>query len=203
MVNDLLVMKFGGTSVGSADRMKAACVLITREAAIRPVVIVVSAMSKITDLLLEITKHAEGGDAAGVTRGLRELETRHFEAAAALVPPDRLDSVKDQLREVIGDFRRIVNGMQMLSYRPPRAIDEAIAVGERLSALMIAEYLNAQGINAVAVNAADVIVTDAVFNNASPILEATKQKAEAILRPVLYNGQAPIVTGFNGDTVEG
>jgi bifunctional aspartokinase / homoserine dehydrogenase 1 len=203
MVNDLLVMKFGGTSVGSADRMKAACVLITREAAIRPVVIVVSAMSKITDLLLEITKHAEGGDAAGVTRGLRELETRHFEAAAALVPPDRLDSVKDQLREVIGDFRRIVNGMQMLSYRPPRAIDEAIAVGERLSALMIAEYLNAQGINAVAVNAADVIVTDAVFNNASPILEATKQKAEAILRPVLYNGQAPIVTGFNGATVDG
>jgi aspartokinase len=82
-VNDLLVMKFGGTSVGSAERMKAACALIAREAAKRPVATVVSAMSKITDLLLEITRHAEGGDQGGVTRGLRELETRHFEAAAA------------------------------------------------------------------------------------------------------------------------
>src|SRR5581483_4865585 len=112
-----------------------------------------------------------------VTRSLRELETRHFDAASALVPPDRLKSVKSRLEEVINDFRRIVNGMQMLSYRPPRAVDEAIAVGERLSALLVSEYLNTLGIRAVAVNAAGVVVTDAVFNNASPILEATKQKA--------------------------
>ena len=63
---NLLVMKFGGTSVGSAERMKAACDLIAAEAARRPVLAVVSAMSKITDLLLDTTRHAEGGDQAGI-----------------------------------------------------------------------------------------------------------------------------------------
>jgi len=202
-VSDLLVMKFGGTSVGSAERMKVACELIAREAAKRPVVAVVSAMSKITDLLLETTKHAEGGDQAGVARSLHELETRHFEAASALVPPAGLESMKSRLAEVINDFRRIVNGMQMLSYRPPRAVDEAIAVGERLSALLVSEYLKTLGIRAVAVNASEVVVTDAVFNNASPILEATKQKAEAVLIPLLKEGAVPVVTGFNGATLDG
>ena len=202
-MNDLLVMKFGGTSVGSADRMKVACDLIAREAAKRPVVAVVSAMSKITDLLLETTKHAEGGDQAGVARSLRELEARHFDAASALVPPAELESMKSRLAEVINDFRRIVNGMQMLSYRPPRAVDEAIAVGERLAALLVSEYLNTVGIRAIAVNASRVVVTDAVFNNASPILEATKQKAEAVLIPLLKEGAVPVVTGFNGATLDG
>lgn len=202
-MNDLLVMKFGGTSVGSADRMKVASGLIAREASKRPVVAVVSAMSKITDLLLEITKHAEGGDEAGVLRGLCELETRHFETAAVLVPPSDLESIKTRLAEVIADFRRIVNGMQMLSYRPPRAVDEAIAVGERLSALLVSEYLKSLDVGAVAVNAAEVVVTDAVFNNASPILEATKQKAEAVLAPILKNNAVPVVTGFNGATLDG
>ena len=202
-MSDLLVMKFGGTSVGSAERMKVACELIAREAAKRPVVAVVSAMSKITDLLLETTKHAEGGDQAGVARSLHELETRHFEAASALVPPAGLESMKSRLAEVINDFRRIVNGMQMLSYRPPRAVDEAIAVGERLSALLVSEYLKTLGIRAVAVNASEVVVTDAVFNNASPILEATKQKAEAVLIPLLKEGAVPVVTGFNGATLDG
>src|SRR5436305_894205 len=123
-------MKFGGTSVGSAGRMRAACELIAAEAAKRPVVAVVSAMSKITDLLLETTRHAEGGDSAGVARGLEQLEERHREAAREL-------GVQRDMGEIVGDFRRIVSGIQMLAHRPPRAVDEAIAVGERLSAMLI------------------------------------------------------------------
>ena len=79
-------MKFGGTSVGSAERMKIACDLIAAEGARRPLVAVVSAMSKITDLLLDTTRHAEGDDQAGIDRDLENLATRHFEAAAGLVP---------------------------------------------------------------------------------------------------------------------
>src|ERR1700722_11895572 len=134
-------MKFGGTSVGSADRIKAACDLIAQEAARRPVVAVVSAMSKITDLLLDTTRHAEGGDRAGIDRNLRQLEERHFEAAAGLVPAAQLDGVRGKINEIVSEFRRIVNGIQMLGHRPPRTVDEAVAVGERLSALLVAEYL--------------------------------------------------------------
>src|ERR1700712_269966 len=102
-------MKFGGTSVGSAARMMAACDLIA--APHRPVVAVVSAMSKITDLLLEITRHAEAGDDAGMERGFKQLETRHMEAAAELVPSAELARVQGELGTLVAGFRRIAVGM--------------------------------------------------------------------------------------------
>jgi aspartokinase/homoserine dehydrogenase 1 len=202
-LNNLLVMKFGGTSVGSAARMKVACDLIAAEAAKRPVTAVVSAMSKITDLLLETTRHAEADDKAGIDRCLSQLETRHLEAAAELVASEELPRVQDAVNELVADFRRIVGGMQMLGHRPPRAVDEAIAVGERLSALLVSEHLQSRGIAARAVNASEVVVTDAVFNNASPLMDATREKAAARLVPLLEAGEIPIVTGFNGATSDG
>lgn len=191
-------MKFGGTSVGSAERMQAACVLIAKTAAERPVVAVVSAMSKITDLLLDTTRHAEAGDQAGMDRNLVTLEARHREAADAL----GID-VHPQISELVGEFRRIAGGILMLGHRPPRAIDEAVAIGERLSALIIAATLAKSGVKSEAVNAAEVIVTDAVFNNASPLMAATELKARARLMPLLNAGITPVVTGFNGATADG
>jgi aspartokinase/homoserine dehydrogenase 1 len=199
----LLVMKFGGTSVGSAERIGAACDLIAAEASRRPVLAVVSAMSKITDLLLDTTRHAEGGDQAGIDRNLLQLESRHFEAAAGLVPTSEQARVRGRIDEIVAEFRRIVNGIQMLGHRPPRTVDEAVAVGERLSALLVTEHLKSRGVLAVEVNAAEVIVTDAVFNNASPLMEATGKKAEERVMPLLRKGEIPIVTGFNGATADG
>ena len=199
-------MKFGGTSVGSADRMKAACDLIAAEAARRPVVAVVSAMSKITDLLLDTTRQAEAGDQAGLDFNLHQLELRHLTAADALIPAGSKDGPSHahrQIFEMVSEFRRIVNGIQMLGHRPPRTVDEAIAAGERLSALLVSEHLKARGIPAEAVNAAEAIVTDAVFNNASPLMEATEAKAAARILPILEAGRIPIVTGFNGATTDG
>ncbi len=202
-MDHLLVMKFGGTSVGSAVRMRAACDLIETHAASRPVAAVVSAMSKITDLLLDTTRMAEAGDQDGIDRNLALLTTRHLETAKELIPAAELDRVNAEIADLVGEFRRIVNGMQMLGYRPVRAVDEAIAVGERLSALIVSEHLRSRGLNAEAVNAAQAIVTDAVFNNASPLMGATREKAQARLLPILRAGGIPIVTGFNGATADG
>jgi aspartate kinase len=202
-LENLLVMKFGGTSVGSAERMKAACDLIATYAAKRPVTAVVSAMSKITDLLLETTRLAEAGDGAAIDGNLTQLATRHLEAAKELIPAAELKRVSGEVTDLVNEFRRIVNGIQMLGYRPARAVDEAIAVGERLSALLVSEHLRSRGLTAHAVNAAEAVVTDAVFNAASPLMSLTREKAQARLLPVLRGGGIPIVTGFNGATVEG
>ncbi len=202
-MKNLLVMKFGGTSVGSAERMKAAAALISQHAAKRPVVAVVSAMSKVTDLLLDTTRLAENDDQDGVDRNLAQLSTRHLVAAKELLPASELGRINVQIAELIGEFRRIVSGIQMLGYRPARAVDEAIAVGERLSALLVSEYLKSLGSKAEAVNAAEAIVTDAVFNNASPLMGLTTEKAQARLMPLLKAGAIPIVTGFNGATSDG
>ena len=200
---NLVVMKFGGTSVGSAARMRASARLAIEESRRRPVALVVSAMAKITDLLLGAMRHAEAGDRAGLEAALTAVRERHRQACLDLMPPERFDAVWEKLLGPIEEFERIANGMAMLNDRPPRSVDEGVAAGERLSAILIAEHLLAEGIPAEAVNAWDVVVTDAVFGNASPLMDATRKKAQARLGPLLERGVMPVVTGFNGATADG
>ncbi len=202
-MNDLLVMKFVGTSVGSAERMRIAAAISAEQKQHRPVVIVVSAMSKITDLLLDTMRHAEAGDAAGLEANIARLRERHVATCRELLPPERQEATEAGIARLIGEFERLAQGMLMLNEMPPRSVDEAVAAGERLSALLIAEHLNAQGTPAEAVNAAEIVVTDAFFGNASPLMEPTRVKAGARLLPLLERGVLPVITGFNGATADG
>jgi aspartate kinase len=196
-------MKFGGTSVGSAARMRVAAELACREKKTRPVAIVVSAMSRITDLLLDTMLHAEAGDDAGISKNLAALRRRHEEACNELLPAGRQESALEKAGALVAEFERTVRGMAMLGERPPRSVDEAVVTGERLSALLIAEHLDAEGVPAQVVNAWDLIVTDAVFGNASPVMELTREKARARLFPLLEQGILPVITGFSGATADG
>jgi len=196
-------MKFGGTSMGSADRMKIAAKLTAEQHAKRPVAIVVSAMSKVTDLLLDTLKRAEAGDTEGLEGNLETLTSRHLECAAGLLPAALQDGARTGIEALTAEFARIARGMLLLGERPPKSVDQAIAIGERLSAFLIAEYLNSEGIAAVAVNAASVIATDAVFGNATPIMEATRERGAKVMRPLLDKRVLPVVTGFNASTLDG
>ena len=161
---------------------------------------VVSAMAGVTDLLLNTLRHAEGGDEARIESNVEQLRERHLDTCEELGIGEKAGG---GVRDLIADFKRLANGMLMLGDRPPRSVDEAIAIGERLSALMLAEYLESKGIPARAINGADVIVTDAVFGNATPIMEATRKKAQEAVKPLLDAGTIPVVTGFNGATSDG
>ena len=202
-MTNLLIMKFGGTSVGSAERMRVAARISATEHRSRPVAVVVSAMSKITDLLLDAMRHAEAGDGAGLEATIAQLRERHYQACRELLPEARHAQVLAAIDTLIGEFERIAGGMLMLNHRPPRSADEAVAIGERLSALLIAEHLRSEGVDALAVNAAEIVVTDAVFGNASPLMEPTRERVRARLLPAMERGVLPIVTGFNGATADG
>ncbi len=202
-MNDLLVMKFGGTSVGSAERIRVAACLTAEQRRERPAVIVVSAMSGITNLLLETLGRAAGGNRPGLESDLGELRNRHAETCRGLLPPERHDRVLAEMDAIIAGFERIANGVCMLGEAPPRSVDEAVAVGEKLSVLLMAECLQSHGIRAVPVDASDLIVTDSVFGNATPIMETTREKVRARLLPMLEDGVLPVVTGFNGATEDG
>jgi aspartate kinase len=167
------------------------------------VLTVVSAMAGVTDLLLNTLRHAEGGDEAGMSANLEQLGKRHLDTCAELLEGERRERATAGVGELIADFRRLAHGMLMLGDRPPRSVDEAVAIGERLSALLTSEYLESQGVAARAINGSDVIVTDAVFGNATPIMEATRKKTNEVIKPLLDAGVIPIVTGFNGATVDG
>lgn len=202
-MKDLLIMKFGGTSMGSAERMRVAAHIVQDEHKKRPVAVVVSAMSKITDLLLDSMKHAEAGNHAAVEANLTNLRTRHEETCRDLLPAENQAAVMARIGELIAEFERIVNGIGLLGERPPRAMDEAVVTGEWLSATLFAECLTVMGTPAQAVNAREAIVTDAMFGNASPLMDPTSVKAKARLMPLLEKGILPIITGFNGSTADG
>ena len=202
-MKDLLVMKFGGTSMGSAERIRVAAELVAKERKARPVLVVVSAMSKVTDMLLDTLRHAEAGDQAGLEANLQKLRERHVQTCNDLLPPERREPALAGIERLLADFERIAGGIRLLGERPPRSVDEALAVGERLAALLMATYLDSSGISAKDVNAAGVIVTDAVFGNANPQMAPTRRKAHERLVPLLKAGVTPIVTGFNGATTDG
>jgi aspartate kinase len=159
-------------------------------------------MSKVTDLLIDSLKKAETGDQAGLEENLELLCTRHYDAAKSLLPAASQKAGLDQVNELIGEFARIAHGMLMLGERPPRSVDQAIAMGERLSAFLLAAYLESEGIRSQAVNAAEVIATDDVFGNATPLMPETRERAANVLRPLVDQGVLPIVTGFNGSTLD-
>lgn len=196
-------MKFGGTSMGSAERIRVAAGISAEERTKRPVAVVVSAMSKVTDLLLDTLRRAEAGDQAALESNLQRLQDRHVEACRQLLPAEKQDAALAGIHSLIGDFERIAGGIRMLGERPPRSVDEAVAIGERLSALLMASYLESQGTRAVAINAAGIIVTDAVFGNATPLMAPTREKVRRDLLPWIEGGVLAVVTGFNGATADG
>jgi bifunctional aspartokinase / homoserine dehydrogenase 1 len=206
-LNNLLIMKFGGTSMGSAERMHVAAEIISEQRKQRPVAVVVSAMSKVTDLLLEILRHAEVGDRVAVDASLRTLLHQHVNACKELfgtaVSRKSGEFALALVESLVSEFQRIANGILMLGERPPRSVDEAIAIGERLCSAILAQYLDAIGINARAVNASEIIVTDAVFGNASPLMDLTRTRCAERLLPLIEQGTVPVVTGFNGATADG
>ncbi|MDP9112750.1 MAG: aspartate kinase, partial [Acidobacteriota bacterium] len=199
----LLVMKFGGTSMGSAERIAVAAHLTTEQHQHRPVAIVVSAMSKVTDLLLDTLRKAEAGDEAGLDANLRTLTERHLKCCHELLPAGVQETTLDGVHGLIAEFSRIAKGILMLGERPLSSVDRAIAIGERLSAVLMAAYLESQGTHAVAVNAAQLIATDDVFGNATPLMDETRKKAGAVLGPLLDRHLVPVITGFNAATLDG
>ena len=199
-MNNLLVMKFGGTSMGSADRMRVAADIISKEQKKRPVLVVVSAMSKVTDLLLESLRHAEVGDRASVDSSIESLLKRHIETCNELLSSEA--AIQD-VEQLVSEFRRIANGILMLGERPPRSVDEAIAIGERLSPALLARYMDSTGTSAKAVNGGRCHRYGCGVWQRFSAARSHAGKMHSAPDSGTGRGVAPIVTGFNGATADG
>ena len=198
-----LTMKFGGTSVGSADAIRQA-VAITQEAKeeAERVVIIVSAMSGVTDLLLDGTQAAVKGDEAGYTDIVATMREKH-RAAAENLAGDGYDDVMANIDRYLGRYASFCDSVQVLGEVSPRALDFIASLGERMNARLVAAALRQAGTKAEAVNATTLILTDDNHQNAAPLMDETRQQAQATLGPLLAEGVVPVVTGFIGATADG
>jgi len=199
----LLVMKFGGTSVGNAERMEGVAAILREHAQQAELVAVVSAMGGVTDMLIRAATEASHGDRQH-WRGVRqELARRHREVNDRLLSAGEQASVLPRLAEQVSDFENLCSGFSMVREVTPRAMDTLSSLGEVMSATLMAAILRSSGLAAEAVDAAELIVTDDNFGNATPFLEETRVKAAQRLGPVRRRGAIPVVTGFRGATRDG
>ena len=200
-----LVMKFGGTSVGSVIALTQATQIIRNAIAEFPrVVVVTSAMSGVTDLLLKSASLAAQGNIDSLPEAESTLREKHFSAVDALIKDEmRCQAAKAEINVLILSFVDLCKAIAVLGEASPRAMDAVASLGERMNIRLLAAVAQEAGLKAKPMETTEFIVTNAHYQNAHPDFKVTAEKTRALLNPLLDDGIIPIVTGFIGATPEG
>ncbi len=201
----ILVMKFGGTSVGSVSAMAAAVGIVKEARATWPhIAVVSSALSGVTNLLLDSAAQAAHGDLSGLRAAEATLREKHRALAEALVPNlARRQQTSEEVDHLVDTFVELCQAIGVLGEATPRALDAVASLGERMSVRLLAAALDAAQIAAQSVEASQLIVTNERFQNAHPDFAATGDCTRRVLLPILEQGVVPVVTGFMGATPQG
>ena len=200
----MIVMKFGGTSVGDGKRILEVAKIIASEQDRQPVV-VVSAMSQVTNSLLELAdimlhpKHQ-----AKLTAGIDRLRRQHSEAAKALgLQPLIEKELMSSLDSCFANLDSVLADIATLGELTPQDHDLILSFGERFATHLLVAALRQLGMTAVALEGSELIITDSVFGNASPLFKASCQQMKPKLQPLLKDNITPVITGFMGATETG
>ena len=192
-------MKFGGSSVGDAGRIRRVASLVRRAQARAAPVVVVSAVGGVTNRLVEVADLAGRGDEAH-DDATRRLAAKHRELLRELAPADELAPLTGRLDSALAELRRLATGAQLLGECTLRTRDRILAFGELLSSMLVAACLRACGTAAVDVDAREILRTDSRFGSARVDQRASRRLVRARLP-----GEAgiPVVTGFIASTAGG
>jgi aspartate kinase len=196
-------MKFGGTSVGSSERIAQAADLTVAEAKRgNEVVVVTSAMSGVTNELVAAARDAERGHWDPARR--RALFERHAAVAERVVEDRALrEAALERVSTHLDRFEKLCFGLSMVHELTPRLLDAVSGTGELLSAPLVAGAITARGLGSIAVDATELIVTDDQFGAAEPLEGPTRERTRDRLLPLVESGVVPVVTGFVGATEDG
>ena len=196
------VLKFGGSSLATPDRIRTVSRIVVDEARKESVVLVVSAFQGVTNQLLEAAHLAERGDAAA-ERAYEKLAARHRTAVRTLIGSRRGAPVLAKVDAMLVELRDALHGIRLLGHCPPLALDITASFGERLSALIIASYLDRYR-RARFVDAREFVVTDDQFTQANVNFAKTNRAARRVFgNASKRRGVVPVVTGFIGATPDG
>ena len=198
------VMKFGGTSVGDATRIRRAAEIVAAAAKDGSVVAVVSAMGGVTNRLIDAAQASAAGNRDTAVQIAETLRKQHQQAVEDLVShDDRRLLLAAEIEKIIEQVTGLCYGTALLRELTPRVLDEILSTGERLSARLLSNALCELGLKGVAVEATELIVTDNISGRADPLMSQTREKAAARLLPLIADDSVPVITGFIGATPEG
>ncbi len=195
----MLVMKFGGTSVKDADAIRRLTAIVRRA---QSPVVVVSALSKVTDHLLRVAGNAVAGDSDAIAASIATLRTRHHEVAAMVRDTARLGELTRALDSDLDELTTLAHALTVMHDASPRLQDAIAAIGELLSSRIVAAALQDAGVPATWVDARAVLVTD-TERPASPLMDETRARCRELLLPIVAAGRIPVLGGFIGATIDG
>ncbi|HLX13502.1 MAG TPA: bifunctional aspartate kinase/homoserine dehydrogenase I [Bacteroidota bacterium] len=198
------VLKFGGSSVSTPERVRGVVKIVLKAAKKERVAVVVSAFQGITNQLLESARLASSGKREYV-RAYDAVCKRHRDAMTALLDARARSTVRGDIDRMLTEYREILDGMYLLCHAPPPALDVTASFGERLSAQIISAHIN-QRHPSVFVDTREIVVTDDQFTHAAVNFERTNKKTQEYFRRLKKSAPAnviPIVTGFIGATEDG
>lgn len=200
-----IVMKFGGTSVADAEAIARVVGIVkgARASSGLPPVVIVSAMSGVTDRLLELTKAAGQRRDAHVLNGVADLSRRHFEAVERLLPSESASGVLAEIAAQLDDLRALLKATGILRAASPSAHDAIVCTGELMNSRILAAALEHAGVATAWVDARRAIVTDAAHSAAAPLSEETREAVAREIVPRVAEGRVPVLGGFVGATVQG
>jgi bifunctional aspartokinase / homoserine dehydrogenase 1 len=200
----LRVMKFGGTSVADASSIEKVADIVHAAARESNVVVVVSAMSGVTNKLVEAATQSEAGNHHVAVTIFEELRKRHESAASALIRSvEQRQLISCRMQELLQEANGLCHDAVLRRELTLRSRDSIVGLGERLSAPLVAAALLARGVTSEAIEATELVITDACHGSAQPCMDLTRERSEARLRPLLLRGIVPVVTGFIGATLDG
>jgi len=202
-----VIMKFGGTSVADADAMNRVIAIVRDQLAANPAdpppVVVVSAMSKVTDRLIETGRLAGEGDANGAARLVHDLLERHIGVLNGLVGEEAAKPLTGSLRDDFARLATTVGSLATAREVPPRAHDEIVAMGELASSRMVAAAFAAKGVPTAWVDSRAVLMTDDEHMAAVPDMDATCARTQKLVATERAAGKVAVMGGFIGATAAG
>jgi aspartate kinase len=198
----MIVTKFGGTSVEDAAAIRRLVSIVRRQSHRRPVV-VVSAIGKTTDCLLECARMAAAGDMRPAQSRLDEIASHHFKTAEQLAPRQEVESLREALGKHFIAIRSTLEEIRQTGRLTPRLSDAVSSNGELLSSLVVAAALRADGMKGVWVDVRPMMRTNDDFTRAAPQFEIANPKLKEGFMAALADGGAPVTQGFIGSTADG
>ena len=200
--NDVVVMKFGGTSVENAVAIERLIAIVRGRMNLQPV-LVISALAKVTDQLLEAGTAAADGKLGAALAIARDIFVRHEYVADELVFGPRRSALDRELRREVQELESVLVELDRFCAFDALAQDHVLGFGECLSSLLVTAALREAGLSAVHINARDCIVTDTRHGQAAPLWDETNQRTHDKLVPLLDRKQIPVLGGFIASTPDG
>jgi len=192
-------LKFGGTSLGNSDRVREVASIITAQSEKGPTIAVVSALGHVTDELVAASELAKAGDRRYAAK-LEEIRALHLESVKELISPEDRSDVAKSVDSILAGLEELLQGVSLVRECTARTQDGVLSVGERLSMILVAAALRAQGTDAEACDTTRLIVTDTNFGAASVDLTATRERVEPHFAQA---SSLQVVTGFIAGTAAG